>query len=156
MRLQLLILTAAGFALAACTPETETPMEPAAPPEAPVETTDPVEAAPEEPAPDAAPQDDVRDYFEATFTGRWGMDASCAEEGMFRLSPDELTLYERRCEVLSLTRDGDMIAARTQCTEEGQPMAENTTMLTPAGDDTITVSDGHYEWTRVNCGDVEG
>ncbi len=137
MRLTL-ILAAAGLALAACTAEA---------PEAPAGTA-------EGETPAAAPDDDARAHFEKTFSGRWGTDASCAEEGLFRLSPDQLTLYERRCEVVNLTRDGDRIAARTQCTEEGQPMAENTHMLTPASDDTITVSDGHYEWTRVACGEV--
>jgi len=154
VRPELIILAAAGLALAACTPEAETPMDPAAPAEAPAEPlAEPAEQTPS--GDEAGPQDDVRAYFQQAFTGRWGMDASCAEEGMFRLTPDQLALYERRCEVLSLTRDGAMIAARTQCTEEGQPMAENTTMLTPAGENTITVSDGHYEWTRVACGEVE-
>lgn len=141
MRAELILLAAAGLALAACAPEA---------PDAPAEP-----AAPAAPVGDRT-QDDVRAYFQATFQGRWGLDAACAEEGMFRLTPDRLTLYERRCEVLNLQRDGDRLAARTQCTEEGQAMAENTTMLTPAGDDTITVSDGHYEWTRVACGEVEG
>ena len=144
MRAELILLAAAGLALAACAPEAaEAPVEPAAP-----------AAEPAAPAEDQT-QDDVRAYFEATFQGRWGLDASCAEEGMFRLTPDRLTLYERRCEVLGLQRDGDRIAARTQCTEEGQAMAENTHMLTPVAEDTITVSDGHYEWTRAACGPLE-
>lgn len=147
MRLELIILAAAGLALAACAPE------------APVETPADAASAPAEPAADTArdpaPADEVRAYFEANFSGRWGMDASCAEEGLFRLTPDQLTLYERRCDVVNLTRDGAMIAARTQCAEEGRPMAENTTMLTPVSEDTITVSDGHYEWTRVACGPLE-
>ncbi len=138
MKARLLILAAAGFALAACAPE---------------ET-----GAPEESAV-AAPlsEQDVspRAYFEATFSGRWGANESCAEEGMFRLAPDELGLYERTCEVLDLIRDGAMIAARTRCIAEGRPMAENTHMLTPVSDDTITVSDGHYEWTRHACGAAE-
>lgn len=140
MRAELILLAAAGLALAACAPEaSDAPAEPAEP------------AAPaENPA-----QEDARAYFQATFQGRWGLEAACAEEGMFRLSPDRLTLYERRCEVLNLQRDGDRIAARTQCTEEGRAMAENTTMLTPVSDNTITVSDGHYEWTRTACGPLE-
>ncbi len=93
-----------------------------------------------------------RAYFEQTFSGRWGMDASCAEEGLFTLSPDRLELYERSCDVLALTRDGDRIAARTQCADEGQPMAENTHILSLVSDGEITVSDGHYEWTRHACG----
>lgn len=122
------ILCAASFVLAACTPDTAEP-----------------EATMSEPSP-------VRAYFEQTFSGRWGVDASCLEEGMFRLSPETLELYERSCEVLNLTRDGDMIAARTRCQAEGLLMADNTHMLTLVSEDTISVSDGHYEWIRHACG----
>lgn len=122
------ILFAAGALLAACTPDTAEP-----------------EAAMSEPSP-------VRAYFEQTFSGLWGLDASCPEEGMFRLSPDALELYERSCEVLTLDRDGDRIAVRTRCRAEDQLMADNTHMLTPVSEDTISVSDGHYEWIRYACG----
>ncbi|WP_375548474.1 hypothetical protein ABWI01_12445 [Oceanicaulis alexandrii] len=122
------ILCAAGVLLAACTPD----------------TADPAAAASEPSA--------VRAYFEQTFSGLWGLDASCPEEGMFRLSPERLELYERSCEVLNLTRDGDRIAARTRCQAEGQLMADNTHMLTPVSEDTLSVSDGHYEWIRHACG----
>lgn len=122
------ILCAASFVLAACTPDTAEP-----------------EAAMSEPSP-------VRAYFEQTFSGLWGLDASCPEEGMFRLSPDALELYERSCEVLNLNRDGDMIAVRTRCQAEGQLMADNTHLLTLVSEDTISVSNGHYEWIRHACG----
>lgn len=122
------ILCAASVLLAACTPDTAEP-----------------EAAPSEPSP-------VRAYFEQTFSGQWGLDASCPQEGMFRLSPERLELYERSCEVLNLTQDGDRIAARTRCQAEGQLMADNTHMLTPVSEDTLSVSDGHYEWIRHACG----
>lgn len=125
------ISAAAGVLLAACAPDAPQASE-----------TAPVEVSP-------------RAYFEQTFSGEWGMDASCAPEGLFRLSPDRLELYERRCEVLSLQREADMIAARTQCEEEGQPMAENTHILSLVSDSEITVSDGHYEWTRHACGVTE-
>ncbi|XBQ15400.1 MAG: hypothetical protein ABL308_10565 [Oceanicaulis sp.] len=155
MRFALILL--AGAALAACSAEApEAPSEPVAEPaqaETPAET--PAEETPADEAPAPAPEADARAYFEQTFSGRWGMDASCAEEGMFRLSPADLDLYERACEVVNLTREGDMIAARTQCIVEGQPQAENTHVLTPVSEDTITVSDGHYEWTRHACGPVE-
>ena len=128
MLTRFVISAAAGGLLVACAPD--------APPAS-------------EAAPDAA---SPRAYFEQTFSGRWGMDASCAEEGLFTLSPDRLELYERSCDVLALTRDGDRIAARTQCAEEGQPMAENTHILSLVSDGEITVSDGHYEWTRHACG----
>ena len=116
-----------------------------------------VACAPDAPqASEAAPgQASPRAYFEQTFSGRWGMDASCAEEGLFQLSPDRLELYERSCTVLTLERDGDRIAARTQCEEEGQRMAENTHILSLVSDSEITVSDGHYEWTRHACGATE-
>jgi hypothetical protein len=141
---KLIILAAAGLALAACAPETEAPRAPEAEP-----VTEPAETPAE--TPDGA----LRAYLEANFSGRWGVDASCPEEGMFHLSADQFTLYERRCEVFNLICDGAMIAARTRCTEEGQPMAENTHTLSPVSDGTITVSDGHYEWTRVRCGEAQ-
>jgi len=125
------ICAAAGALLAACAPDAPSAGE----------------AAPEAASP--------RAYFEQTFSGEWGMDASCAPEGLFRLSPDRLELYERSCTVLTLERDGDRIAARTQCEEEGQRMAENTHILSLVSDSEITVSDGHYEWTRHACGATE-
>lgn len=107
-------------------------------------------------APQAEPERlSPREYFEQTFSGRWGVDASCSEEGMFRFSPDHLALYERSCEVIGLTRNSDRMSVRTRCQEEGQPMADNTHTLFLVSDDTIRVEDGHYEWIRHACGAVE-
>ena len=124
---RLLVLAASGF-LAACAPAA-------------------TEAASERLSP--------REYFEQTFSGRWGVDASCPEEGMFRFSPDHLALYERSCDVIGLTRNSDRMSVRTRCQEEGQPMADNTHTLFLVSDDTIRVEDGHYEWIRHACGAVE-
>jgi hypothetical protein len=90
----------------------------------------------------AVSEPSVRAYFEQTFSGLFVPGASRMCSNCTSTSG----------EVLNLTRDGDMIAARTRCQAEGQTMADNTHMLTPVSEDTISVSDGHYEWIRHACG----
>ena len=130
--------------LAACSPDTTTAPEAEAPARDAAQRPDAAETDPE----------DARAYFEANFSGRWGMSPGCEAEGMFTLSPDRIALYEIGCDVIELGREGEMSWARVQCVAEGQPQPDKTLSIRATGENEITVEDGHHDWIRRRCGEA--
>ncbi len=148
----------AALALAACDPAERPPEDDQRPDPAPALTEDETDrevGADPVTDPDADGSEaeaDARAYFEANYAGRWGMSTACQPEGMFTLTADRFALYEIVCDITELGREGDRVWGRTaECSAEGDTIPARTITVTAAGEDQITLEDGHYDWTRFRC-----